>query len=99
MPNDQPHIFPPVRLVAQFADGSRHTFSGQTEGAAMAAMYAAQNRYGGISWYDGVTDLHYTNGQYYKLVPPPQHLPLVIVDVTDAQDPGSALRDPLVPEE
>lgn len=99
MPNDQPKTFPPVRLVAQFADGSRHTFIGQTEDAAMSAMHAAQGLYGGITWYDGVTDLHYTGGRYYKFIPPPPHLPLVILDVTDAQDPDAALRDPLSPEE
>lgn len=99
MPNDQPQIFPAFRLVAEFADGARLTFGGITEAQAMTKMEAAQDEHGGITWYDGVTDEHYTGGQYHELIPPPPRLPLVLVDLTDADDPDYALHDPLRPEE
>lgn len=64
-------FFPPFRLVAEFADGSRHIFDGMTEADAMAAMEAAQEAHGDIVWYDGVTDEHYENGTLYRMTPDP----------------------------
>ena len=74
-------IFPAFRLVAQFADGTRQTFDGFTEDQAQQQMEAAQNLHGDIVWYDGVTDEHYENGIYYKMVPPPPEIN--IIDLTD----------------
>lgn len=76
-----PEVFPAFRLVAQFSDGQRLYFDGLTGQQATAAMEAAQAQHGDISWYDGVTDLHYENGQFHALVPPPPTLNLF--DLTD----------------
>ena len=63
---DEAEFFAPWRLVAAFADGSRLTFDGLTEEQAQEAMEAAQKEHGDIGWYDGVTDVNYENGRYYK---------------------------------
>lgn len=73
--------FPAFRLVAQFADGTRQTFDGLTEDQARQLMEAAQLRHGDIAWYDGVTDEHYENGVYHKMVPPPPEI--AMIDLTD----------------
>lgn len=64
-------FFPPWRLIAEFADGSRLLFDGFTEQQAMDSMEAAQKQHGDIFYWNGVTDLHYENGQYYKMTPSP----------------------------
>lgn len=74
-------VFPAYRLVAQFSDGQRLTFDGLTERQAIQNMDAAQAQHGDIYWYDGVTDLHYENGRYYALTPPPPEITLF--DLTD----------------
>lgn len=74
-------VFPAYRLVAQFADGTRHIFDGFTEDQARQRMEAAQLRYGDITWYDGVTDEHYENGVYHKMVPPPPEI--AMIDLTE----------------
>ena len=65
MNNENMAVYPPYRLVAQFADGARLLFDGLTEAQAQQSMEAAQAQHGDIAWYDGVTDLHYENGKYY----------------------------------
>lgn len=70
-------IFPAYRLVAQFADGQRLTFDGLTEQQAQNRMEAAQALHGDICWYDGVTDQHYENGHFYKLMPPPPTINMI----------------------
>ena len=74
------NIFPAFRLVAQFADGARLTFDGFTEVQARQRMEAAQTRHGDITWYDGVTDDHYENGMYHKMVPSPTEI--TAIDLT-----------------
>lgn len=71
MNNENMAVYPPYRLVAQFADGARLLFDGLTEAQAQQSMEAAQAQHGDIAWYDGVTDLHYENGKYYKLIQTP----------------------------
>lgn len=71
MDNNSIEVFPPFRLVAQFADDQRLYFDGLTEQQAMDRMEAAQALHGDIAWYDGVTDLHYESGKYHALIPPP----------------------------
>lgn len=44
-----------------------------------------QAQHGDIAWYDGVTDLHYENGKYYKLIPPPPEVTLI--DLTEYTGP------------
>ena len=78
-------VYPPYRLVAQFADGARLLFDGLTEAQAQQSMEAAQAQHGDIAWYDGVTDLHYENGKYYKLIPPPPEVTLI--DLTEYTGP------------
>ena len=73
--------FLPYRLVASFADGNRLLFDGITEELAIAAMAAAQEAHGDITWYDGVTDEHYEHGVFCALVPPPEEL--TIIDLTN----------------
>lgn len=85
--DDMQQIFPAFRLVAQFADGQRLTFDGLTEQQAMERMEAAQAQHGDITWYDGVTDLHYENGEYHAMVPPPPHFPFPVIDLTDYPGP------------
>ena len=63
MNNENMAVYPPYRLVAQFADGVRLLFDGLTEAQAQQSMEAAQAQHGDIAWYDGVTDLHYENGK------------------------------------
>jgi hypothetical protein len=75
-------VFYPYRLVASYADGSRLLFDGATEDEAMEKLEAAQADHGDITWYDGVTDLHYENGKYYELCP---HEEIVIL-VPDRPD-------------
>ena len=77
MNNENMAVYPPYRLVAQFADGARLLFDGLTEAQAQQSMEAAQAQHGDIAWYDGVTDLHYENGKYYKLIPPPPEVALI----------------------
>lgn len=74
-------VFLPFRLVAAFADGSRHTFDGLTEAAARNAMEAAQAVHGDLTWWDGVTDLHYESGRYIAMIPQPPEI--AIIDITD----------------
>ena len=76
-----PDIFPAFRLVAQFADGQRLLFDGFTEAQAMQAMEAATAQHGDITWYDGVTDLHYENGKYHALAP--QSPEITMIDLTE----------------
>ena len=83
--NEVPEVFPAYRLVAEFADGQRLTFDGLTEQQAQDRMEAAQAQHGDICWYDGVTDLHYENGKYYKLIPPPPEVTLI--DLTEYTGP------------
>ena len=64
-------FFPPYRLVAEFADGSRLTFGGMTEAEAQTTMEAAKDAHGDIVWYDGVTDEHYESGVLYRMTPDP----------------------------
>lgn len=85
MNNENMTVYPPYRLVAQFADGSRLLFDGLTEEQAMQNMEAAQAQHGDIGWYDGVTDQHYEGGKYYKLVPPSPSV--TIIDLTDYDGP------------
>ena len=84
MNNENMAVYPPYRLVAQFADGARLLFDGLTEAQAQQSMEAAQAQHGDIAWYDGVTDLHYENGKYYKLIPPPPEVTLI--DLTESQN-------------
>lgn len=63
MNNENMAVYPPYRLVAQFADGARLLFDGLTEAQAQQSMEAAQAQHGDIAWYDGVTNLHYENFQ------------------------------------
>ena len=85
MNNENMAVYPPYRLVAQFADGARLLFDGLTEAQAQQSMEAAQAQHGDIAWYDGVTDLHYENGKYYKLIPPPPEVTLI--DLTEYTGP------------
>lgn len=80
-----PNVYPAFRLVAQFADGQRLYFDGLTERQAQQRMEAAQAQHGDITWYDGVTDLHYENGRYHAMTPPPPTITLL--DLTDYPDP------------
>ena len=77
---DEAEFFAPWRLVAAFADGSRLTFDGLTEEQAQEAMEAAQKEHGDIGWYDGVTDVNYENGRYYKTIPEPPCINIVDYD-------------------
>lgn len=81
-------VYPPFRLVAEYADGTRRTFDGLTEQQAKTDMEAAQQAHGGVVWYDGVTDEHYEHGRYHALTPPPVHLPFVRLDLTDYHGDG-----------
>ena len=47
----------------------------------MQAMEAATVQHGDITWYDGVTDLHYENGKYHALAPQPPEIALI--DLTE----------------
>jgi len=90
---DNNQIFPPFRLVAEYADGSRLLFDGLTQQAARQQMEAAQDQHGDIAWWDGVTDQHYTNGTYHALIPAPPHLPLPMIDLTDYPGPPDDLTE------
>lgn len=79
-----PEIFPAFRLVAQFSDGQRLLFDGFTEEQARQRMEAAEAQHGDITWYDGVTDLHYENGKFHALVPQPPEISLI--DLTDLNE-------------
>ena len=81
MNNENMAVYPPYRLVAQFADGARLLFDGLTEAQAQQSMEAAQAQHGDITWLDGVTDQHYENGHFYKLTPPPPTINMI--DLTD----------------
>lgn len=83
---DEPHVFLPFRLVAAFSDGLRLLFDGLTEDYAKAAMEAAQDQHGDITWYDGVTDEHYENGRYVGTLPTPPEI--TIIDLTDPSAQG-----------
>lgn len=73
---NEAQFFAPWRVVAEFADDSRLTFDGFTEEQARAAMEAAQNEHGDIAWWDHVTDVNYSDDQYYKTLrqPPTVHV-------------------------
>lgn len=73
---NEAQFFAPWRVVAEFADDSRLTFDGFTEEQARAAMEAATEEHGDIVWWDHVTDVNYTDGQYYKTLhqPPTVHV-------------------------
>lgn len=90
-------VYAPYRCVASFADGSRLTFDGLTRDQARNTMEAAMDQHGDMGWWNWVTDENYRNGEYYKLIPPPPHLPFPLIDVTDAEDPQKALQDPFDP--
>lgn len=77
-------IYPAFRLVAQFADGQRLNFDGLTEQQAQQRMEAAQAQHGDLTWYDGVTDLHYENGRYHAMIPPPPSV--TMIDLTEYPD-------------
>ena len=77
IPTNDAEFFAPWRLVATFADGSRLTFDGLTEQQAYDAMADAQEEHGDIGWYDGVTDVNYEHGQYYKTLPTPPAVHIV----------------------
>lgn len=79
-----PEIFPAFRLVAQFTDGQRLLFDGFTEEQARQCMEAATTKHGDITWYDGVTDLHYENGKYYALAP--QSPEITLIDLTESTE-------------
>lgn len=79
-----PEIFPAFRLVAQFTDSQRLLFDGFTEEQARQRMEAATALHGDITWYDGVTDLHYENGKYHALAPQPPEIALI--DLTDLDE-------------
>ena len=64
-------VFPPHRLVAEYADGSRLLFDGLTEQQAMDALEAAQAQHGDIVWYD-------ERGVYHALAPQPP-----VIDIFD----------------
>lgn len=83
---NETEFFAPYRLVAEFGEGIRKTFDGLTEQQAMQRMEAAQDLYGDIAWYDGVTDEHYTNGVYYKLIPDTTST-VIGIDLTDYRGP------------
>ena len=82
MEEQNTQVFTPYRLVAEFADGSRLLFDGLTEEQAYNRIVAATKLHGDVSWYDGVTDQHYENGRYYKLVPE-TGLHLTQIDLTE----------------
>ncbi len=86
MDENQSQIFPAHRLVAEFADGRRLTFDGFTYEQAYAAMEAAQDEHGDITWFDGVTDEHYENERFYASIPSPPHSPFPVIDTTDDPD-------------
>lgn len=85
------HVFPAFRLVAQFADGQRLYFDGLTEQQARQRMEAAQAQHGDLTWYDGVTDLHYEDGRHCAMIPPPPTVNLF--DLTDHPDPFHGKED------
>ena len=74
---DEVEFFAPWRLVAAFADGSRLLFDCLTEEQAKAAMEAAQEEHGDISYWNRVTDQNYEDGRYYKTVPQPPCINIV----------------------
>lgn len=84
--SDAPEVFPPFRLVVEFADGARLLFGGMTEQQALDRISDAIPAHGDVSWYDGVTDLHYEKGRYYKLVPP-TGLTVAQIDLTEYDGP------------
>ena len=85
MTDETAHVFPPFRLVAQFADGARLLFDGLTWDGAYRSMADAQRLHGDVVWYDGVTDRHYENGRYYRLIPHPPTI--TAIDLTDYHGP------------
>lgn len=86
MNNENMAVYPPYRLVAQFADGARLLFDGLTEAQAQQSMEAAPNaNTGDVAWYDGVTDRTTKTAKYYKLIPPPPEVTLI--DLTEYTGP------------
>lgn len=84
-------VFPAFRLVAQFADGQRLYFDGLTEQQVRQRMEAAQAQHGDLTWYDGVTDLHYEDGRHCAMIPSPPTVNLF--DLTDHPDPFHGKED------
>ncbi len=62
MNNENMAVYPPYRLVAQFADGARLLFDGLTEAQAQQSMEAAQTKHGDIAWYNRPNTKHKTKG-------------------------------------
>ena len=54
-------------------------------------MEAAQAQHGDLTWYDGVTDLHYEDGRHCAMIPPPPTVNLF--DLTDHPDPFHGKED------
>ncbi len=77
MDDNEIAFFAPWRLVAEFSDGARLTFDGLTETQAYDAMVAVCDEHGDLGWYDGVTDVNYEKGQYYKTLPRPPCVDIV----------------------
>lgn len=82
---NEAQFFAPWRVVAEFADDSRLTFDGFTEEQARAAMEAAQNEHGDIAWWDHVTDVNYSDGQYYKTLRQPPTVHVVVFPAMTAR--------------
>lgn len=75
--------FLPYRIVAQYADGSRLAFDGFTMEQAKEAAEAAQDEHGDIGYWNTVTDEHYEDGLFYKLIPEPPVLKTSGIETPD----------------
>ena len=73
-------VFSAWRLVAQFADGQRLYFDGFTEEQARQRMESAIPQHGDIIWFDGVTDLHYEQGRFWKSLPQPPTITIIDIE-------------------
>ena len=85
---DKDSVFLPFRFVAQFADDSRLLFNGFTEEECWHKICDAQKQHGDVSWYDGVTDLHYEHGRYYATIPQPPSISIIEKDGCALVVPG-----------
>lgn len=94
---DKDSVFLPFRFVAQFADDSRLLFNGFTEEECWHKICDAQKQHGDVSWYDGVTDLHYEHGRYYATVPQPLSLSIIKKDGCTLVVPGEVSPMNLTP--